>query len=216
MPRGVTRAAYPRVLLCERLRCRGGGAFVFANLLGEPGRLSPPIWPCTTRGFPCSRYCYRDGGLLPHLFTLAKRFSFSKTSRRFPCAMPPCCPAGGIFSVALSVTEPHRAELSSTPHAEARVTPLCSGACVAVPWRYQARCPCSSPALASLRRRCPDFPPAPIARGQRSPGPPANSIIDRNPPWDCGERNFCSFPDTRATDNLAANLTPRLRDLLRR
>jgi hypothetical protein len=36
----------------------------------EPGRLSPPIWPCTTRGFPCSRYYYRDGGLLPHLFTL--------------------------------------------------------------------------------------------------------------------------------------------------
>src|SRR6266436_4524415 len=21
----------------------------------EPGRLSPPIWPCTTRGFPCPR-----------------------------------------------------------------------------------------------------------------------------------------------------------------
>jgi hypothetical protein len=32
---------------------------------------------------------------------------------------------------------------------------------VAVPWRYQARCPTSSPALASLRRRCPDFPPVP-------------------------------------------------------
>ena len=29
--------------------------------------------------------------------------------------MPPCCAAGGIFSVALSVTEPHRAELNSTP-----------------------------------------------------------------------------------------------------
>src|SRR5882762_8613643 len=127
MPHGVTRAAYPRVLLCDSLRCGGGSAFAFANLLGEPGRLSPPIWPCTTRGFPCSRYYYRDGGLLPHLFTLAKRFSFaraispnfSKTSRRFPCAMPPCCSAGGIFSVALSVTAPHRVELSSTPPAEA-------------------------------------------------------------------------------------------------
>ena len=41
--------------------------------LGEPGRLSPPIWPCTTRGFPCLRCCHRSGGLLPHLFTLAKR-----------------------------------------------------------------------------------------------------------------------------------------------
>jgi len=40
--------------------------------LGEPGRLSPPIWPCTTRGFPCLRCCHRSGGLLPHLFTLAK------------------------------------------------------------------------------------------------------------------------------------------------
>src|SRR5258708_35351859 len=39
----------------------------------EPGRLSPPIWPCTTRGFPCPRCRHRSGGLLPHLFTLAKR-----------------------------------------------------------------------------------------------------------------------------------------------
>src|SRR5229473_2523174 len=39
----------------------------------EPGRLSPPIWPCTTRGFPCPRCHHRSGGLLPHLFTLAKR-----------------------------------------------------------------------------------------------------------------------------------------------
>ena len=43
------------------------------RLLNEPGRLSPPIWPCTTRGFPCLRCCHRSGGLLPHLFTLAKR-----------------------------------------------------------------------------------------------------------------------------------------------
>jgi hypothetical protein len=38
--------------------------------LGEPGRLSPPIWPCTTRGFPCLACCQTSGGLLPHLFTL--------------------------------------------------------------------------------------------------------------------------------------------------
>src|SRR5256885_8532740 len=43
------------------------------RLLNEPGRLSPPIWPCTTRGFPCLRCRHRSGGLLPHLFTLAKR-----------------------------------------------------------------------------------------------------------------------------------------------
>jgi len=80
------------------------GARRFRDALSEPGRLSPPIWPCTTRGFPGLRCCHRSGGLLPHLFTLAKRLSFAKTSRRFPCAMPPCCSAGGIFSVALSVT----------------------------------------------------------------------------------------------------------------
>ncbi len=55
--------------------------------------------------------------------------------------MPPCCSAGGIFSVALSVTEPHRAPTMSERYTPKRVTPLCSGACVAVPWRYQARCP---------------------------------------------------------------------------
>jgi len=38
----------------------------------EPGRLSPPIWPCTTRGFPCLPCRHGSGGLLPHLFTLAK------------------------------------------------------------------------------------------------------------------------------------------------
>jgi len=38
-----------------------------------PGQPSPPIWPCSTRGFPCPRHCWRGGGLLPHLFTLAMR-----------------------------------------------------------------------------------------------------------------------------------------------
>jgi len=28
-----------------------------ARTLDEPGRLSPPIWPCTTRGFPCLACC---------------------------------------------------------------------------------------------------------------------------------------------------------------
>jgi len=27
------------------------------NALSEPGRLSPPIWSCTARGFPCLRHC---------------------------------------------------------------------------------------------------------------------------------------------------------------
>ena len=37
--------------------------------LGQP---SPPIWPCSTRGFPCPGCRHPGGGLLPHLFTLAK------------------------------------------------------------------------------------------------------------------------------------------------
>ena len=37
-----------------------------------PGQPSPPIWPCSTRGFPCPGCCHPSGGLLPHLFTLAK------------------------------------------------------------------------------------------------------------------------------------------------
>jgi hypothetical protein len=56
----------------------------------EPGRLSPPIWPCTTRGFPCLVCLQTSGGLLPHRFTLTCRTSISKTSCRFPCSMPPC------------------------------------------------------------------------------------------------------------------------------
>jgi hypothetical protein len=117
-------SSLPEGCSLRSLRHRRGRAPACANALIEPGRLSPPIWPCTTRGFPCLRCCHRSGGLLPHLFTLAKRFSFAKTSRRSPCAMPPCCSAGGLFSVALSVTEPHRAELSSTPPAEARNSTL--------------------------------------------------------------------------------------------
>jgi hypothetical protein len=121
----VTPAAYPRVASAAACAV-AEGARRFPDALIEPGRLSPPIWPCTTRGFPGLRCCHRSGGLLPHLFTLAKRNQlcrsrafarhYAKTSHRFPCAMPPCCSAGGIFSVALSVTSPHRVELSSTLH----------------------------------------------------------------------------------------------------
>jgi len=63
-------AAYPRVALRGGFRHREGSALALASSLGEPGRLSPPIWPCTTRGFPCLAHCCASGGLLPHLFTL--------------------------------------------------------------------------------------------------------------------------------------------------
>jgi len=70
----------------------------------EPGRLSPPIWPCTTRGFPCPRCYHRSGGLLLHLFTLAKRREhFEDVSQVSLCDATALHSAGGLFSVALSV-----------------------------------------------------------------------------------------------------------------
>ena len=68
-------------------------------LPSERWALTPPFHPCQTN----------------QLCPGCEARRFSKTSRRFPCAMPPCCAAGGIFSVALSVTEPHRVEWNSTP-----------------------------------------------------------------------------------------------------
>jgi hypothetical protein len=74
------------------------------RLLSEPGRLSPPIWPCTTRGFPCPRCRHRSGGLLPHLFTLAKRREHFEDVSQVPlCDATALHSAGGLFSVALSV-----------------------------------------------------------------------------------------------------------------
>jgi hypothetical protein len=92
----------------------------YAGALSEPGRLSPPIWPCTTQGFPCPRCCHRSGGLLPHLFTLAKLSEhFEDVPQVFLRDATVLLPAGGIFSVALSVAQPHRTGLNPAPHAEA-------------------------------------------------------------------------------------------------
>ena len=85
--------------------CNGDRKAVdFASVLGEPGRLSPPIWPCTTRGFPCLVCCQTSGGLLPHLFTLAKLSErFEDVPQVFLRDATVLLSAGGIFSVALSV-----------------------------------------------------------------------------------------------------------------
>src|SRR5437879_8815042 len=140
----------------------------------EPGRLSPPIWPCTMRGFPCLPCRHGSGGLLPHLFTLAKRCvlfeDVSQVSLRDATVLRS---AGGIFSVALSVA--------------LLVAQALAGAPRCAPWRYQARCPVKSSALHKSEERasgrCPDFPPVlghlrprkrpDNDRDQRSPGPPA-------------------------------------------
>jgi hypothetical protein len=92
-------------------------------VLNEPGRLSPPIWSCTTRGFPCSRCYHQDGGLLPHLFTLA-----CGRAIRHPEGFPPgyhrAALVGGLFSVALSVTQPF---LAASPGVTRRVAPCPEG-----------------------------------------------------------------------------------------
>ena len=169
------------------------------NALGEPGRLSPPIWPCTTRGFPCLRCCHRSGGLLPHLFTLAKLSErFEDVSQVFLRDATVLLSAGGIFSVALSVAQPHRTGLNPVPHAEAcnsasqqtlrgkppgvtrRVAlypePAKRAKGLPVKSRRTPR-PISSPALASLRRRCPDFPPAQPSCDNQASDHPAHPLV---------------------------------------
>jgi len=86
------------------LRHRERSASSLKDGLSEPGRLSPPIWPCTTRGFPCSSV------LLPGRWALTPPFHPCLTLlafRRRPAGFPARCHrarfAGGLFSVALSV-----------------------------------------------------------------------------------------------------------------
>jgi hypothetical protein len=119
-----------------------------------PGQPYPPIWPCSTRGFPCLRCCHRSGGLLPHRFTLACAAP-EQASERF-CLLP------------AAECNPHRRfSFCGTFRSKILANPA--------PWRYQARCPNRSKTAESglsssataLRRT-----------NQRSPTPPAKSIIE--------------------------------------
>jgi hypothetical protein len=105
-----------------------------------PGRwaLTPPFHPCLTNQLceDVSQVSLRDATVL-----FRRRYILCGTFR--------------------NRAAPRRAKLDATRRSV--VIPRC-GTCVAVPWRYQARCPTSSPTLASLRRRCPDFPPVPSCR----------------------------------------------------
>ena len=83
------RASSRRSFLSECDRSHPPAAY--PQCLGRGGRLSLPIWPCSGWGLPCRHCCQRRGGLLPHLFTLA---------RSAACATA----VGGLFSVALSVS----------------------------------------------------------------------------------------------------------------
>jgi len=102
--------------------------------LNGPGQPSPPIWSCTTRGLPCRRHYCRRGGLLPHLFTLTCARTMQTSRRFFLRSATGLRFAGGIFSVALSVTLPL-----------ARPRPLALPGALPTPL---------------TRLRCPDFPPA--------------------------------------------------------
>jgi len=128
--------------------------------------LLPGRWALTPPFHPCQR----------NSFAWALSPAFLEDVSQVSCAMPPCCCAGGIFSVALSVTEPHRVELSSTPLTKVSNSTL-QRSLRGRPLALQARCPKSSPALASLRRRCPDFPPVPIGSASDHPARPPTSII---------------------------------------
>ena len=80
---------------------------------------SPLLFGLAPRGVFRAVPIARDAvGSYPTVSPLPNEASESKTSRRFSCAMPPYCSAGGLFSVALSVTQPHRAGLNPAPHTE--------------------------------------------------------------------------------------------------
>ena len=101
--------------------------------------------------------------------------------------------AGGIVSVALSVTQPHRAGLNPAPHAEARNSALRQslrgrppGVTRRIALHPQALRPkgilCSRRVVSGLSSR----PVGLRFPGQRSSNSPATSIISRDPPLSFG------------------------------
>src|SRR5271154_3129252 len=108
-----------------------------------PPMLPPERWALTPPFHPYRR---------PHHSRCPEGFPSSYHRVRF---------AGGIFSVALSVTLPQR--LLSPPLQQ---RPLAL--------------PGALPYFA-FTKWCPDFPPVPLARNQRSSSSPATSIISRIP-----------------------------------
>jgi len=117
----------------------------------EPGRLSPPIWPCTTRGFPCLVCLQTSGGLLPHRFTLTAESAFAgvlQVSLRDATVLHS---TGGLFSVALSVNRIARMTCVAAPLALPGASPLPRGP------QSEPRGVGSRPR--DRKPRCPDFPP---------------------------------------------------------
>jgi hypothetical protein len=165
----VTPAAYPRVALNDRLLYRPRERAHLRKRSQRAGPALPSYLALHHAGFSVPPM------LPPERWALTPPFHPCQTERAFRrrlAGFPARC---------------HRASLGrryilcgtfrEQGHRLKSVPPL--------PWRYQARCPISSPALASLRRRCPDFPPAqPFCDDQASDHPahpPILIILDSSP-----------------------------------
>jgi len=86
------------------LHHRKGSAFRVCELRSASRAGSPLLFGLAPRGvFRASDVATRAVGSYPTFSPLPNETSIAKASRRFTCAMPPSCPAGGLFSVALSV-----------------------------------------------------------------------------------------------------------------
>ena len=171
MARAAAPAAYPRVALADSSRCRRGSSAIFRSLRSASRAGSPLLFGLAPRGvFRASSVARRAVGSYPTVSPLPAKAPLIDDEQ---VSLPPVTAAlfrGGLFSVALSVTPSLRRTFAQPRNF--------------VPWRYQARCPFASN-LCSKRfsadaERCPDFPPVPIARNQRSSSSPAISIIPRH------------------------------------
>jgi hypothetical protein len=122
---------------------------------------SPPIWPCSTRGLPCTRHCCRAGGLLPHLFTLAKCARPKKAGSRFcrkPAAEARASPVVYfLWHFPWPSQDPEKLPMAASKGAPRQPPGV-------------TRRVAQSRALSSAQFQSPDFPPVPISRNRRSPG----------------------------------------------
>jgi hypothetical protein len=140
--RATAPAAYPRVALRSRLLCLGGSAANFRLHRSASRADSPLLFGLAPRGvFRASPVARRAVGSYPTVSPLPAKALLKDDGQ---VSLPPVTEAlfrGGLFSVALSVTQ-SRAELSfgfatASPGVTRRVAPLSADA-----------------------DRCPDFPPA--------------------------------------------------------
>ncbi len=114
---------------------------------------SPPIWPCSTRGFPCLRCLHRSGGLLPHLFTLTL------------CAHP-FEDEPKVFLRLITEVEPHRRYIfCGTFRGPSRPETSGTGDPLALPGAL----PCLPIPRSRIGMRSPDFPPIRVFRPDGDP-----------------------------------------------